>query len=77
VGVPDAQAEQHTVVAAFIEAFGAGEQQLADPIQRIGFAATMPERLVLHSATNLVETTVPDAHHVKRIRDASRVIQMR
>ncbi len=56
-------------MAAFVEAFGAGEQQLADPIQRIGLAATMAEGLVLHPTTHLVEATVPDAHHMERIRD--------
>ena len=37
----------------------------------------MPERLVLHPASHLVEATVRDAHHMKRVRDTGRVIEMR
>ena len=37
----------------------------------------MTERLVLHPTTHLVEATVPDAHHMKRIRDTGRVVEMR
>ena len=51
---PWIQAEQHAFMPALVEAFVAGEQQLADAIQRIGLAAAMAEGLVLHSAANLV-----------------------
>ena len=59
VGVADTQAEQHPVRAAFVEAFGAGEQQLADPIQRIGLAATVAQRLVLHPAADRSTQRLP------------------
>jgi hypothetical protein len=77
VRVTDTQPQQHPLVAAFIETFGTREQQLSDPIQRIGLATTMSERLVLHAAAHLVETAVRDPHHMERIRDAGRVIEMR
>ena len=48
----------------------------ADPIQRIVFAAAMTERLVLHPPSDLVEATVPDTHHMKRVCDSGRVIEM-
>ena len=64
-------------MAAFIESFGTGEEELADPIERVVLAATMAERLVLHAASNLVDAAVRDAHHVERISDAGRVVEMR
>jgi len=36
----------------------------------------MRERLLLHAATDLVEATIRDANHMKRIRDPDRVIQV-
>ena len=64
--VTNTQAEQQPVRAAFIESFAAGEQQLADPIERIVLAATMPEGLVLHSATDLVDAAVADPHDMEQ-----------
>ncbi len=77
VGVTDPQSKQEPVRAAFVEAFRTGEQQLADPIQRIGLATAVAERLVLDAASDLVETAVRDAHDVERIRDPACVIQVR
>jgi hypothetical protein len=65
--VADAQAQQHAIVAALIEAFVTGEQQLADAIQRVVLAAAVAERLVLRPTAHLVDAAVPDAHHVKWI----------
>jgi hypothetical protein len=42
VWVADPQSQQHPVLAFVVEAFGAGQQQLADPIQRIVLSAPMP-----------------------------------
>jgi hypothetical protein len=45
VGVTDPQAEQHALPAAVIQAFVACEQQLADPLERIVLAASMPRKV--------------------------------
>jgi hypothetical protein len=52
VGVTGAQAEQHAVSATVVEALIAGEEHLADPIQRIAAAAPVAERVVLHPAAD-------------------------
>ena len=77
VRVTDAQAEQHPSRALLVEAFGAGEQQLADPKQRIAFAASMAEGLVLDPAADLVDAAVPDPHHMKRVGHPAGVSQTR
>ena len=77
MGVTDAQAEQHPVPAAVVEAFGAGEQQLADPVERIVLAASMPKGLVLHPAADLVDAAVPDPDHMKRVGDPAGVVEVR
>ena len=77
MGVADAQPEQHPIRAAFVEPFGAGEQQLADPIQRVGLAATVAERLVLHPAADLIDAAVADPHDVERVSDTAGVIEVR
>ena len=41
-GVTDPQPQQDPMLAPVVEAFGAGQQQPADPIQRIILAAPMP-----------------------------------
>ena len=69
VGVADTQAEQHPIRAALVEPFGAGEQQLADPIQRVALAATMAQRLVLHPPADLIDATVRDPHDVEWVGD--------
>src|SRR5438552_11330847 len=63
-------------MSAFIETFGAGEQQLADPIQRVGLAASVSEGLVLHAAADAVDAAVRDAHHMEGVGDALGVIKM-
>jgi len=55
----------------------AGEEQLADPIQRVGLAAPVMQGLVLHAAADLVDATVPDPHDMERIGDAGGVIEVR
>ena len=77
VGVTDAQAEQHPVSASVVEAFAAGEEQLADPIQRVVLAAAVAERLVLDAAADLVDAPVGDPHDMERVGDTGGVIEMR
>jgi hypothetical protein len=77
VGITDAQSEQHPIGTAFVEPFGASEEQLADPIQRVRLAAAMTEGLVLHPPPDLIDAAVGDPHDVKRIGDAAGVIEMR
>ena len=74
--VPDAQTEQHPVAAALVEAFVTGEEQLADPIQRVGLAAPMAEGLVLDPAPDLIDAPVPDPNDMERIGDAGGVIKV-
>ena len=51
--------------------------QLADPIERVGLAASMPAGLVLHAAAGLVEHEVGEFHHVERIGDLDGVREHR
>ncbi len=67
MGIADAKPEQHPLVAPFIEALGAGQQQLADPVQGVGLAAAVAEGLVLHPSAHGIQAAVGDAHHVERI----------
>jgi hypothetical protein len=75
VGVAEAQAQPHAFVPAVIEALGAGEHELADPIQRVALAAPVAQGLVLHPAAHLVEAPVADPHDVERIRDPGGVVE--
>ncbi len=77
VGVTDAQPEQHPLGTAAVEAFAAGEQQLANPIQRVVLAATMAEGLVLHPATDPVDAAVADAHDVQQVSNTAGVGEVR
>jgi hypothetical protein len=49
VGIARARAEQHAIEARAVEALGAGDQELADAIQRIALAAPVAEGGVLHA----------------------------
>ena len=64
-------------MAALVEAFVAGEQELANPIERVSFAAAMSERLVLDPPAHLVDAAVGDAHHMERVGDADRMVEVR
>jgi hypothetical protein len=75
--VAETEAQQEALVSSLVEAFGAGQHELADPVQRVVFAAPVPKGVVLDSAAYLVQTPVRDLHHVERIRDPSGVVQMR
>ena len=75
MGVADAQAQQHPVAALVVEALGAGQQQLADAIERIDLAAPVAERLVLDPATDLVQAPVADPHDMERVGDAGGVVE--
>lgn len=56
-------------MAAFVETFSAGEQHLADPVERVVLAAPMAEGLVLHPAAALVELGVGVLDDVEWIGD--------
>ncbi len=43
--IADTQAQQHPVAAPLVEAFLAGQEQLADPVQGVDLAATVAQRL--------------------------------
>jgi len=43
IWLQNAQAEQHPVASAFVETLGTGEQQLADLLERVVFAAPLAE----------------------------------
>ena len=58
VSVADAQPEQHPVRATVVEAFVAGEEQLADQVERIMLAAAVTQRLVLDSAADLIDAAL-------------------
>lgn len=77
IGITDSQAEQHPITASFIEPLGAGEQQFADPIERVVFAAAMAERLVLDPSTHGVAASVRDPHDMERVGNTDGVIQVR
>ena len=48
VGVADSKAEEHPVDAHRVQALGAGEHELADPVQGIALPAPVAEHAVLH-----------------------------
>ena len=77
MGIAVAQPEQHAVMTALVEAFVAGEQELSDPIERIGFATAMAQRLVLDAPAHLVDAAVGDSHDMKRVGDADGMIEVR
>ena len=64
--------EQHPLAASFVEAFVAGEQDLADPIQRVALAAAVAEGLVLHPAADRVQTPVGHPHRRETDRQTRR-----
>jgi len=76
VGITDAQAQQQPVAALVVEPFVAGEQQLADAIERVVLAASMAQRLVLHPPADLVQAPVADPDHVKWICHSGGVVQL-
>lgn len=58
VRITDAQSEQQTVLSSLVEPFGPFEQELPDPIERVGLPAPVPQRLVLDPAAHLVDAAV-------------------
>src|SRR5208283_1738260 len=76
VGITAAQPEQHAVMTPLVEAFVTGEQELADPIERVSFAAAMAQRLVLDAPAHLVDATVGDSHDMKRVGDTDRMVEV-
>jgi len=62
VRIAESQAQQHPVPvpAPVVEALGAGQEQLADAIERIGLAAAVAQGLVLHPPAHLVQTAHAD-----------------
>lgn len=55
--------------AFLVNPFGAREQELADPIERIVFAVPVSEGFVLDSPAHRVQAPVPDPHHMKGVGD--------
>jgi hypothetical protein len=47
--------QEQPVAAPVVEAFVAGEEELADAIERVTLAASIAQGLVLHPAAHLVE----------------------
>ena len=45
-------------MTALVEALGAGQEELSDPIERVGLAPPVPEGLVLDPAAHLVDDSV-------------------
>ena len=64
-------------MASLVETLVAGQEELADPIERIDLAATMAERLVLDPPAHLVDAAVGDSHDMKRVGDADGVVEVR
>jgi hypothetical protein len=58
---------------AFGEFLGPGAQGVADPVERVVFAATMTELLLLHSAPGLLHRGQPQPDHVEGVEDRDRV----
>ena len=77
VRIAVAQPQQDAFMAALVEAFVAGEQELADPIERIGLSTAMAERLVLDAPAHLVDAAVGDSDHVKGIGDPDGMVEVR
>jgi hypothetical protein len=67
VGVTEAKPEQHPRAAAFVEALGAGQQELSDAVERVVLPPAVAEELVLHTPAHGVEAAVGDSDDVKGI----------
>jgi hypothetical protein len=63
--------------AAAAESFIGSGQQPPRPVERVVFAATMPEGLILDPASDPVETLVGEVDEMERISDLDRVGQDR
>lgn len=55
--VTETKAEKESLVALLVEAFGTGDEELSDPVERIVLSSAMPGRLVLHSSSDDVDTS--------------------
>ncbi|MEZ5240829.1 MAG: hypothetical protein R2696_03730 [Microthrixaceae bacterium] len=75
VWVSGLEESEELLGALLIETFVALGQQPARSVERVVFAASVPERLVLHPTTALVEAAVRELAHVERISDLGRVGQ--
>lgn len=62
--------------AFLVNPFGAREQELADPIERIVFAVPVSEGFVLDSPAHRVQAPVPDPHHMKGVGDPQGVVEV-
>ena len=77
VGVVGVEQAAQFRVSGGVEAFVGDRHQLADPVERVGLAAPVAERVVLHAATGLVEHEVGELHHMERICDLDGVREHR
>ena len=72
-GIASGQGGVEASTGPLVEAFVAGEQQLADVIERVALAAPMAGQALLGASADLVDSPVAQAHHVKRVRHDHRV----
>ena len=61
--------------ATFAETFMSGDQQPSHTPQRVLFAATVAQGVVLDPAAHLVDAVVAHADHMERISDLTSVWQ--
>jgi hypothetical protein len=54
---------------------GAGAQRVADPIQRVVFAAVVTELFLLDAAAGLLHRLESEPHHVKGVQDGGGVLE--
>jgi hypothetical protein len=66
VRVTGAQAQQQPLCAVTDDAFTAGDQQFADPVEGIKLAAAVAELFVLHPTADLVDTPVGGSYDVEQ-----------
>jgi hypothetical protein len=62
------------LLAALVEAFGAGEHDLANPVERVSLAAALTQGLVLDPAPHRVQAPVADAYDVEWVGHTGGVI---
>ena len=71
MGVTEPEALEEPLAAPVGETFVAGQQDLADLVERVVLAAPMPELFLLDPTADRVETPLSDPNNVKRICDLS------
>ena len=77
VGVAGVEQAQQPGPSLVVEAFVGPGQQTPGPIQRVDLAAPMAQSVVLHPASDFVETLVGQPHQMERVGDLDGVGQHR